>query len=173
MAISFAGPQRGVAERLATLVQAAGYRVFYDNFYPDHLWGKDLPTFFDGIYRKKSLFCVLFISQEYAARMWTNWERRSATARLLAERGNEYILPIRVEDVEVDGIPSTIGYVSLKERTIEQIAEMLIKKLEEANAPRTVQAPQEEKPDSMPEHRNIVLPWVLKRKSFFDPDKVF
>ena len=40
------------------LVREAGYAVFYDNFYADHLWGKDLPTFFDEIYRKKSLYCV-------------------------------------------------------------------------------------------------------------------
>jgi hypothetical protein len=188
VAISFAGPQRELAERLARLVRKAGYKVFYDDFYPDRLWGKDLPPFFDGIYRKKSLFCVLFISQEYAARMWTNWERRSATARLLEERGKEYILPIRVEDVEVEGIPSTIGYVSLRDHSIEQTAEMLIKKLQRANAPRATPAQTEETPNSTPEkelqpaqqasppthkRQSAALPRVQTGKSRFDPNKVF
>jgi TIR domain-containing protein len=129
VAISFAGPQRQLAERLATIVKDAGFTVFYDNFYPDHLWGKDLPVFFDEIYQKKSQFCVPFLSQEYIERMWTTWERRSATARVLAERGKEYLLPIMVENVEVPGIPTTIGYLSLADRSIEDIADILVKKL--------------------------------------------
>ena len=129
VAISFAGPQRDLAERLATVVREAGCSVFYDNFYADHLWGKDLPSFFDEIYRKKSLYCVPFISQEYKDRMWTKWERRSATTRLLQERGGDYVLPIIVEDVDVPGIPSTIGHLSLAQYTIEEIAQLLIKKV--------------------------------------------
>jgi len=150
-AFSFAGPQRELTERLATLVRDAGYKVFYDNFYADHLWGQDLPTFFEQIYHKKALYCVPFISQEYIDRMWTTWERRSATTRLLEERGKEYILPIRVENVEVPGIPSTIGYLSLSNYSIEQIAEILIKRLQRANAPRVTPEHREELPDTTTE----------------------
>jgi len=94
---------------------------------------------------------VPFISQEYIDRMWTTWERRSATTRLLEERGKEYILPIRVENVEVPGIPSTIGYLSLSNYSIEQIAEILIKKLQRANAPRVTPEHREELPDTTTE----------------------
>lgn len=83
--------------------------------------------------------------------MWTIWERRNATARLLEERGGVYILPIRVENIEVDGIPSTIGYLSLSNYSIDQIAEMLTKKLQRANAPRVTPAHREEPPDGGPE----------------------
>lgn len=40
--------------------------VFYDDFYSEMLWGKNLVVFFDDIYRKGSRFCVMFISNEYA-----------------------------------------------------------------------------------------------------------
>ncbi|MGH2486733.1 MAG: hypothetical protein ACRDHE_12030, partial [Ktedonobacterales bacterium] len=38
VAISFAGPQRPLAEQLANRLREAGYSVFYDSFYPEQLW---------------------------------------------------------------------------------------------------------------------------------------
>ena len=129
VALSFAGTEREHAEKLANLVRENGFEVFYDNFYPDQLWGKDLVVFFDQIYRKDSRYCVMFVSKEYSSRMWTNHERRSAQARLLEERGAEYILPIQVDDAELPGMPSTMGHLSLSEHGIDRIGEILLKKL--------------------------------------------
>lgn len=129
IAVSFAGTERGLAEELSKRVREEGFEVFYDGFYPEQLWGKDLVSFFDRIYRKLSRFCVMFVSREYAERMWTTHERRSAQARALQERGREYILPVRVDDTDLDGLPPSIGYVSLKEESIERIAQLLVKKL--------------------------------------------
>lgn len=129
VALSFAGTERTLAEKLATILREKGVEVFYDEFYPEHLWGKDLAVEFDKIYRKESRFCVIFSSKEYAQRMWTIHERRSALARFLEEKGKEYILPIKVEDVDLDGIPPTIGYLSVVEYSIEKICELLLKKL--------------------------------------------
>jgi hypothetical protein len=129
VAISFAGPERSLAHELARRLQASGIVTFYDEFYPEQLWGKDLATLFDRIYRKDSRFCVIFASKAYTQREWTHHERRSAVARAVAERGREYILPIQVEPVELDGIPPTIGYLSLNDFSIERIADLLVKKL--------------------------------------------
>ena len=71
----------------------------------------------------------MFVSLEYAERMWTTHERRSAQARAVREKGREYILPVRVDDTDLDGLPPTVGYISLKEYTVAQIAELLVKKL--------------------------------------------
>ena len=129
VALSFAGPQRPLAQELAERLSAAGVHVFYDNFYPEHLWGKNLVDLFDEIYRKKSRYCVMFISKEYVERIWTNHERQSAQARALKEKGQEYILPIKVEEVEVPGLPPTIAFLPTSQFSIEQISELLIKKL--------------------------------------------
>ena len=53
---------------------------------------------------------------------------RSAQARALEEKGKEYILPIRVDDTELEGLLPTLGYVSIK-IGIDEIGEMLVKKL--------------------------------------------
>lgn len=129
VAVSFAGTERIHAEKLASLVRETGFNVFYDDFYPEQLWGKDLVVFFDEIYRKRSRYCVMFVSQEYADRMWTTHERVSAQARAIQEKGNEYILPIRVDDAELPGLPPTIGYLKLEDYGIDKIANILIAKL--------------------------------------------
>jgi hypothetical protein len=130
VAISFARPQRDIAEAIATKVRDAGFEVFYDAFHPEQLWGKDLAVFFDQVFRRKSRYCVIVVSRDYVDRDWTNHERQSAVSRAIKERGKEYILPVKVDDdVELPGVPDTIGYVSLKQYSIEQIGELLIAKL--------------------------------------------
>jgi hypothetical protein len=128
VAISFAGSERSLAEQLANILQAAGVIVFYDSFYPEQLWGKNLTAFLDEIYRKRAKFCVVFISKEYKERRWTSHELRSAQARALEAKGDDYILPIRVDDTDLDGLPSNIGYLSI-ELGVGKIAELLIAKL--------------------------------------------
>jgi TIR domain len=129
VAISFAGPERPYAEELADRLQIAGFSVFYDGFYPEDLWGKDLIELFHEIYSKRARYCVIFVSDEYNNRAWTIHERRSAQERMLRAKGQEYILPIKTDAVDLPGLPTTLGHVSLKELGIEGIAALLIKKL--------------------------------------------
>ncbi|RJR51739.1 MAG: TIR domain-containing protein [Desulfobacteraceae bacterium] len=129
VALSFAGTEREHARQLAETLRSSGFKVFYDDFYPEQLWGRDLVALFDRIYRKSSKYCVIFVSAEYAKRIWTSHERRSAQARALEEKGREYILPIRFDETDLDGLPPTVGYLPVDQYTIEQIAELLIKKL--------------------------------------------
>ena len=70
----------------------------------------------------------MFISKEYRERAWTNHERQSAQARALAEKGDEYILPIRVDDTDIPGLVPTIGYIPLS-KGIQEIGQLLLSKL--------------------------------------------
>lgn len=128
VAISFAGSEREHAQQLAEAVRGAGFAVFYDDFYPEQLWGKNLTVFFDEIFRKKARYCVMFVSKEYQVCKWTIHEAGSALARALEEKGAEYILPVRVDDTELVGLLPAIGYVPIS-TGVDKIAEMLIKKL--------------------------------------------
>lgn len=129
VALSFAGTNRDLAEQLATLLKEANFSVFYDSFYPEELWGKNLADFFDDLYRNRARHCVILVSQDYVDREWTNHERQSAQARRLKEKGSDYILPIKTDGTELPGMPPTVGYLSIKQYDINTIASLLIKKL--------------------------------------------
>jgi len=131
VAFSFAGTERNLAAELARITLSEGYRVFYDEHAAHSLWGEDLPDRFAEIYRKLARFCVIFVSRNYINGAWTRHELRSAITRSVEERGRAYILPIQVDHVELPGLAPTIGYLSLKRFSIDQIAEQLAMKLNE------------------------------------------
>jgi hypothetical protein len=116
----------------AVLVRGAGFEVFYDDFYPEKLWGKDLAVVFDDVFRKRSRFCLILISKQYLERPWTEHERRSALARMVTERGGEYVLPVQIDPVELPGLAPTIGYLSAERYSADQIADLLIEKLKKS-----------------------------------------
>ena len=137
VALSFAGEDRPYAEELAKLLEAEGYSVFYDEFQQDKLWGKDLYQYLSKVYRDKARYCVMFLSEHYARKMWTKHELQSAQARAF-EESQEYILPIRLDNTEISGILSTVGYLDLREMEIEQVYEVLSKKLSDTEPQRAI-----------------------------------
>jgi hypothetical protein len=104
VALSFAGEQRPYLEQVAAGLKSHGVKVFYDSYERVTLWGKDLYTHLDDVYQNQARFVVLFGSAEYASKVWTKHELRSAQARALNEKG-EYILPARFDDTKIPGGP--------------------------------------------------------------------
>jgi hypothetical protein len=70
----------------------------------------------------------VFVSADYASKMWTVHERRSAQERVLKDRDVEYLLPIRVDDTRLPGLPETVAYVSIGVG-IKKIARLFVRKL--------------------------------------------
>ncbi|MFJ4545813.1 toll/interleukin-1 receptor domain-containing protein [Pseudomonas sp. NPDC088885] len=132
IAISFAGEDRPVAEKLAASLVLAGLNVFYDEYEQANLWGKDLYVHLSKVYKDDSKYCLMLISEQYAKKQWTNLERRAAQARAFAE-SSEYILPLRLDDAEIDGILPTIGYLDYRRTQGEQIVEHLVAKVRNYN----------------------------------------
>ncbi len=128
VAISFAGEDREYAEALAETLRYHQLNVFYDNFEKPTLWGKNLYSFLSDVYENKAHYCVMFLSQHYAAKLWTNHERQAAQARAFKEI-EEYILPIRLDDAEIPGILPTIAYLRMPPETIDSLADIILTKL--------------------------------------------
>lgn len=128
IAISFANEDRDKAEQIATALRLRGIRVFYDKFEQVNLWGKDLYEYLTEVYSSRARFCIPLISSNYAQKDWTRLERKSAQVRALKMRG-EYILPVRLDDTPIPGIPDTILYVDLEKTSISQLVDMIDKKL--------------------------------------------
>ena len=133
--LSFAGEQRDYVRRVAEDLQYRGLRVFYDENEEDQLWGKDNLDYFSEVYLKRCRYCIMFVSAEYAAKMWPNLERRSAQARDIAEAG-EYILPVRFDDTEISGLLPTVNYQDARKKSPEQIAGLFAQKIGQATPAR-------------------------------------
>jgi len=129
VALSFAGENREYVREVAKLLKEKGIEVFYDEFEEVKLWGKDLYDYLTDIYRNKAYFTVIFISNAYKEKVWTNLERRSAQARALRE-SREYILPARFDDTEIPGLTDTTKYIDLRGLSPEEFVGKIIKKLE-------------------------------------------
>lgn len=126
--LSFAGEQRPFVERVATALRNNGVRVFFDEYETAQLWGRDLYAHLDEVYGHLGRYCILFASAAYAAKVWTNHERRSAQARAL-KANQEYILPARFDDTPIPGLPDTIHYIDLRKVTPRKLAALAAAKI--------------------------------------------
>ena len=94
-----------------------------------YLWGKNLVEHFGELYEKKARYCVMFISEYYAVKLWTIHERRSAQARAFRSK-KEYILPAYFDDTRLPGIQRTVADVDLRKHRPLQLAKVIIAKLQ-------------------------------------------
>ncbi len=134
VAVSFAGEDRAVVEEFVNILASHNVSVFYDSWEQAKLWGKDLYQYLDMIYSQAARYCIIFVSEHYVKKAWTRHELRSAQARAF-QQNSEYILPIQLDDTELPGLPETIAYIDAKHIKIEEIACLLLEKLDASNQP--------------------------------------
>lgn len=126
--LSFAGEDRPYVDEVARHLSELGVSRFYDTDEQAELWGKNLVEHLDQIYRHDSRFCVMFVSEHYARKMWTKHERQSAFDRALVS-DTEYVLPVRFDDTELPALRAGTGYLDLRGRTPRELAEMIATKV--------------------------------------------
>jgi hypothetical protein len=153
VALSFAGEEREYVEKVAIYLKENGISVFYDDFEKVKLWGVDLYDHLSEVYQKKAKYCVIFISRNYAKKVWTNHERKSAQARAIGEK-EEYILPARFDNTELPGILPTIGYINISNLSPEELGQLIIQKINN------------EQPNIQQINKIYRKPKVTKRRSF-------
>lgn len=128
IALSFAGEQREYVDQVANLLKLKGISTFYDKFEEANLWGKNLYDYLSDIYLNQARYTIMFISSDYADKLWTNHERQSMQARAFQE-SSEYILPARFDETNIPGVLPTTGYISLNDKTPEEFVSIIEKKL--------------------------------------------
>jgi hypothetical protein len=124
VALSFASEDRAYVEKVAQALTRMGIRVFYDKYEVATLWGKNLYDHLQEVYQENARYAVIFISNHYAKKLWTNHERKSAQARAFSSN-QEYILPARFDNTRIPGILSTTAYVDLAGYAPRKFAEII------------------------------------------------
>lgn len=134
VAVSFAGEDRALVEEFVNILASNHVSVFYDSWEQAELWGKDLYQYLDMIYSQAARYCIIFVSQHYVKKAWTKHELRSAQARAF-QQNQEYILPIRLDETELPGLPGTVAYIDVRHTRVDEVARLLLKKLNPPNTP--------------------------------------
>lgn len=128
LALSFAGEDRPVAEKIALTLKRKGYRIFYDRFEQAEMIGVDLTKLLGEIYSRRSRYCLMLISEKYVSKPWTNHERQFALSRALKER-SAYILPLKLDDTDLPGLSPTIGYLDIRNSSVKEVCTLLAQKM--------------------------------------------
>ena len=127
-ALSFSGAQRTQARDLANALKGRGCYVFFDEFETMTIVGKNLVEELYKIYNSESRYCVLLVSEEYKAGPWTNQERRAALDKAINDTEGTYIIPIKIHDVDLPGLSTSIAYLKWQSNPTE-LANVLYGKL--------------------------------------------
>ncbi|WP_421803916.1 toll/interleukin-1 receptor domain-containing protein [Flagellimonas sp.] len=128
VALSFAGEDRKYVHQVAEELKRRKVSFFYDEYEQADLWGKDLYQHLSGVYSTHAKYTIIFISKNYANKLWTKHEMKSAQAKAFQE-SNEYILPARFDGTDLPGVLPTVGYIDLNKLSPSEFAGIIMEKL--------------------------------------------
>lgn len=126
--LSFAGEDRTYVNDVAVALKQRGVSVFYDDFEKADLWGKDLVEHLSSIYSQKAEFVIIFVSDYYAKKAWTNIEKRAAFSKFLYGKYDK-VLPVVLSKASIEGLLDTKGFLDGNKLSAQQIADSFVLKL--------------------------------------------
>jgi tetratricopeptide (TPR) repeat protein len=130
LAISFAGEDRRVAQKLANELNARyGLVTFFDEDEQARLWGRNLTEYLVDVYKNKARYCVILVSRHYANKRWARHEWKAAQARAWEDPNEVYVLPLRLDDTELPGLLPTVGYLALTRRNFAEVTRTIFEKV--------------------------------------------
>lgn len=140
-ALSFAGPDRPIAERLFGLLEEREFETFYDRNEQHRILAEDVEDYLRPIYQSDAEYVVVLLGPEYPKRVWTRFESQQFKDRFKSGA----VIPVWYtnappgtfdESARVGGItfdPS--GDVTAQVRSI---VDLLSKKIQEKRAEKSV-----------------------------------
>ena len=134
VAFSFAGEQRELVRPVVEEVERRLGRstVFYDEWFEHYIAGEDGDLTLQEVYAERCVLAVVCVSERYGGKPWTKVEHRAIRARQMkAEQARDRlgILPIRVGEGEVGGIPFNSIVPDIRERSPEASAQLILDRL--------------------------------------------
>jgi len=125
--LSFAGEDRVYVRKVAECLIENNVKIFYDEYEEIAMWGKDLIPHLESRI-SHSRFFVPFISKLYVKKAYPSYEAQCALAKAIQEK-DPFILPAHFDDTKLPGLPSSVKYISLSDKSPEKFARMIIEKM--------------------------------------------
>ena len=138
VAFSLAGEQRELVRKVALEVEKKLGRstVFLDEWFEYYIAGHDADIRLQSIYAERCELAIVCVSANYDDKSWTQMEHAAIRARVMKAREsmNETddlgVLPIRVGDGEVRGIPFNTIVPDVRKMTVAKAAQLIVDRLE-------------------------------------------
>lgn len=134
-ALSFAGPDRDVAESLFNRLSEYEVEVFYDKNEQCRLLAEDIEEYLRPIYQTEAQFVVVLLGPEYPKRIWTRIESNAFKERM----SDGAVIPIWFAGVPESAFDSTRKTAGLSfdrgldmPSQVQQLAAALLSKLGES-----------------------------------------
>ena len=130
VALSFPGEVRPFVEAIANILakRVGRDKVFYDKYYEAELARPNLDVYLQSIYHKDSELIVIFLCADYENKEWCGLEWR-AIRDLIKKRRDEDVMPLRLDDTTISGLFSIDGYVDVRDRQPEEVADLICQRL--------------------------------------------
>ena len=133
-ALSFAGPDRELAEMLFEYLSAREVSVFYDKNEQHRILAENVEDYLAPIYKSEASFVIVLLGQEYPKRIWTKFESDQFKERF----GEKTVIPVWFSNTPPGMFDETTKFggitfdVSLpKDNEVNRIGEVLCRKLED------------------------------------------
>ncbi len=153
VAFSFAREDRPYVENVLKALQGK-INVFYDFYEKSNLVGENLPNLLEKIFKERARYCVIFISKYYLKSKWTQLELKCAQARAISEK-YDYVIPVLLDNTEISGISSAIGFLDGRKENLRQIADMILQKCSVGGRL------QNNIPDQYIDHKLAIVDWMI------------
>jgi hypothetical protein len=130
IAVSFPGEARKRVREVVTALRQAGCskeRLFYDKWYEAELSRPDLDVYLQSLYQKSKLL-VVFLCRDYERKTWTGLEWR-VFRDLIKNKKGDMIMPLRLDDAKVSGFLSIDGFIDMRNREPDEIADLILERL--------------------------------------------
>ncbi len=138
VAFSFAGEQRDLVRSIAEAVEERLGRsnVFFDEWYEAYIAGDSADTLLQDIYCERCHVAVVCVSERYGGKPWTLAEHAAVRDRVNRARASDSdkdrlgVLPIRVGDGEVKGIPKFTTIVpDVRAKPLDETVKLIVERL--------------------------------------------
>lgn len=134
-ALSFAGEDRDVAEKLFQKLQESEVEVFYDRQEQHRILAADVEEYLRPIYQSEARFIVVLLGRTYPNKLWTKFESDQFRERF----GTDAVIPVWFADVKpgmFDISRKYGGWTLDREKDLDkqlaELADSLLKKLGES-----------------------------------------
>jgi hypothetical protein len=139
-AISYAGEDEGIASDLCQFLREKGATVFFAANEKVYLLGKGLYSELPYVFGPYTRFAIPIVSMNYHQKYWPLREFEYCRKEQ-KKRGFEFILPLRLDDIELPGLKEDLVYLDVRREGILKVCEIMMGKLTQCYPDRAAPVP--------------------------------